>query len=226
LEAGGFGGRRIENSANGICADELYDANTITPRSATDPLKTFRSYIYVRKMMIRKATPDPEVHTVTCTLCLNPENRGRKAATGGYWPQADAEETSSGPQMKHLQRKHPEFPRAWEEEKVLIRDNHLDTKRQRTLEEEEREGTEWKRRRPGEPFNQEVFRKLLAFAIVSSNSAQTVVENEEWRDVFRYLEPEVEMVSRHTVHRDIMVLFNNKKTKVLQPSYHGDFVDA
>jgi hypothetical protein len=29
-----------------------------------------------------------------------------------------------------------------------------------------------------------------------------------------------------TVHRDIMVLFNNKKTKVLQPSYHGDFVDA
>jgi hypothetical protein len=128
-------------------------------------------------MMIRKATPDPEVHTVICTLCLNPENRGRKAATGGYWPQADAEETSSAPQMKHLQRKHPEFPRAWEEEKVLIRDNQLDTKRQRTLEEEEREGTEWKRRRPGEPFNQEVFRKLLACAIVSSNSAQTVVEN-------------------------------------------------
>jgi hypothetical protein len=182
--------------------------------------------MYVRKMMIRKATPDPAVHTVICTLCLNPQNRGPQAATGGYWPQADAGETSSGPQMKHLQRKHPEFPHAWEEEKALIRDNQLDTKRQRTLEEEEREGTEWKRRRPGEPFNQEVFRRLLALAIVSSNSAQTVVENEQWRDVFRYLEPEVEMVSRHTVHRDIMVLFNNKKTKVRQPSYHGDLVGA
>jgi hypothetical protein len=58
--------------------------------------------------------------------------------------------------------------------------------------------------------------RILALAIVSSNSAQTVVENEQWRDVFRYLEPEVEMVSRHTVHRDIMVLFNTKKTKVLR----------
>jgi hypothetical protein len=131
---------------------------------------------------------------VTCTLCLNPDNRGRQAATGGYWPQADAEETSAAPQMKHLLRKHPEFPRAWEEEKVLIRNNHLD-KRQRTLEEEEREGTKWKRRRPGEPFNQEVFPRLLALAIVASNSALTVVKNEEWRDVFRYLESEVEMVS-------------------------------
>jgi uncharacterized NAD(P)/FAD-binding protein YdhS len=116
--------------------------------------------------------------------------------------------------MKHLQRKHPEFPHSWEEEKAIIHEKRLDNKWQRTLEEEEREGTEWKRRRPGDPFNQEVFRRLLALAVVSSNAAQTIVENEEWRDVFRYLEPKVEMVSRHTVHRDIMVLFNNKKAKV------------
>jgi hypothetical protein len=79
----------MENSANGICADELYDANTITPRSATDPLKTFRSYMYVRKMMIRKATPDPEVHTVICTLCLNPQNRGRQADSRGRGARRD-----------------------------------------------------------------------------------------------------------------------------------------
>jgi hypothetical protein len=171
--------------------------------------------MYVRKMMIRKATTDPKVHTVTCTLCASPENRGPQALTGGYWPQANAEETSSGPQMKHLQRKHHEFPHSWDEEKTIIRENRLENKRQRTLEEEEEEGAEWKRRRPGDPFNEEVFRKLLSLAVVSSNSAQLIGENGEWRDVFRYFEPEVEMVSRHTLHRDIIVLFNNKKTKVL-----------
>jgi hypothetical protein len=112
---------------------------------------------------------------------------------------------------KYLQRKHPKFLHSCDEEKTIIRDNQLDNKRPQTLQEGEQEGIEWKRRRPGDPFDQEVFRKLLSLAVFSSNSAQSIVENKEWRDVFGYLGPEVEMVSWCTLHQDIIVLFDNTR---------------
>lgn len=69
----------------------------------------------------------------------------------------------------------------------------------------------WKPRRSDEPFVPEVFRMLLAKAILTTNLPVEIVETQEFQDLLLYLNPEAPTLSRADVHEDIAKLLKNEE---------------
>lgn len=64
-------------------------------------------------------------------------------------------------------------------------------------------------------FNSDVFRELLAVAIVKHGLPFQFAEYEGIRNVFSYLQPDVKLFSRNTTKSDILRIYNIEKEKVV-----------
>lgn len=153
--------------------------------------------------MLRKKTSDPEAHEIFCTQCPS-------SSLQGYW-KTPAARTTSSHLLVHFRNKHPDLPTSdAEEEKICLRlglpkgGSGDDTS---SLEQVDL----WKPRKSDEPFVPEVFRMLLAKAILTTNLPVEIVENQEFRDFLLYLNPEAPTLSRADVHEDIARLLKNEE---------------
>jgi hypothetical protein len=72
----------------------------------------------------------------------------------------------------------------------------------------------WKIRKVDEKFSNQVCRKLVARAQAGSTVPATIVEDEGWRIAWKYMQPEVELISRRTLSDDIGKVYSEKKTDV------------
>ncbi|KAL3503923.1 hypothetical protein ACH5RR_033764 [Cinchona calisaya] len=72
-------------------------------------------------------------------------------------------------------------------------------------------------------ISQEKFREILSFAIIKHDLPFSFVEYEEIRDVFKYLNPNVKNITRHTAKIDILKLhgIETQKVKVMLNEYPG-----
>lgn len=183
-----------------LYTENLKDENTITPVTDRDQRK-FRSYLYNRKLLLRKKTSDPETHEIFCTQCSS-------SSLHGYW-KTPATRTTSSHLLVHFRNKHPDLPtNDTEEEKICLR---LGLPKSKSDDDANSPGEAnlWKPRKSDEPFVPEVFQMLLAKAILATNLPVEIVEIQEFQDLLLYLNPEAPTPSRADVHEDIAKLLKN-----------------
>lgn len=184
------------------CTENLKDGNTITPVTDRDQRK-FRSYLYNRKLLLRKKTSDPETHEIFCTQCPS-------SSLHGYW-KTPAARTTSSHLLVHFRNKHPDLPtNDTEEEKICLR---LGIPKSKT--DGDASGLEQadliKPRKIDEPFVPETFQMLLAKAVLTTSLPVEIVETQEFQDLLLYLNPEAPTPSRADVHEDIAKLLKNEE---------------
>lgn len=187
---------------NYLCTENLKDEDTITPVTDRDQRK-FRSYLYNRKLLLRKKTSDPETHEIFCTQCPS-------SSLHGYW-KTPASRTTSSHLLVHFRSKHPDLPtNDTEEEKICLR---LGLPKNRINDDES--GLEQtnliKPRKSDEAFVPETFQMLLVKAILTTNIPVEIVETQEFQDLLLYLNPEAPIPSRADVHGNIAKLLKNEE---------------
>jgi hypothetical protein len=155
--------------------------------------KFISAYLYKKRMIIRQKLSET-THQVRCCHC--PKNT---AAWGPY----PSSYTTTSVFLRHFEKFDKDLPRSQQMEDEIL--SRLQNKRQRT------ENTPWSlatkarsgHRPPGESFNNKKYRKLLAAFIIETNSAFRIVESTGFNNLIQYCNTQAELISRHTVLRDI-----------------------
>ena len=174
----------------------LQDSHTI---SGTNGSRKFNSYVYQRKLLIRKTIPNDETHhLILCTHC-----------TKGKW-RVNAESTTSSLQLRHLRQNH-KLPTSSDEERHYLQqleaktsDTPFSTARQLAT------------RRVQDKFDNMILREHISQFIISSNASLSVVENSTFRNLLQYCNPSTVPISRRTAARDIIKLYNKLKPRILE----------
>ena len=185
--------------------NKLNDVETISGES----LRRFNTYIYSRKLLIRKSIPDdPAHHLIYCTHC-----------THAPW-RVPATFTTTSAQLRHLRQYHSRLPTSQEEENLKIRDLNSAVSTGSTI-----SGStpftlaaiQGPSRSGFSQFDNKTFRELLlAVFIVSSNSSLSIVENPNFYRMLQYCNPKARMISRRTISNDIYSLYRSLFQQVIK----------
>ena len=178
----------------------LYDEATLSGL----PDSRFTGYLYAKRLIIRQRiistvgdVPVEERHMIYCCHC--------KHKWGPYPPSY----TTTSAFGKHFRAMHSQLPSREEEYKSVIKRMAEATttgKRRRTgtgsnpfTISSQLAGT----LQPGEIFDEEEYRRLLAMMVVETNTAFRMVELVSFRNLMRYCNSQVPIVSRSMLYRDI-----------------------
>ena len=178
----------------------LYDEATLSGL----PDSRFTGYLYAKRLIIRQRiistvgdVPGEERHMIYCCHC--------KHKWGPYLPSY----TTASAFGKHFRAMHSQLPSREEEYKSVIKRMAEATttgKRRRTgtgsnpfTISSQLAGT----RQPGEIFDEQEYRRLLAMMVVETNTAFRMVEVVSFRNLMRYCNSQVPIVSGSMLYRDI-----------------------
>lgn len=182
----------------------LQDSRTI---SGVTTSRRFNSYVYTRKLLIRKTLEDdPTHHKIFCTHCTN-----------GMWV-VDARSTSSSLQLRHIRHRHPLLPTSQEEENRRLEQLQLDQRVTTatspfTLARQSANGAIATRKQL-DRFDNLTLREHISCFIVNSNASLSVVENPSFQQLLLYCNPSAKMISRRTASRDIQNLYHKLQPRI------------
>ena len=172
--------------------DTLLDIRTISGQ----PLqKKFASYIYSRRLLIRKTlADDPTHHQISCTHC-----------TRGTWI-VESRSTTSSLQIRHFRTRHKSLPLNYEEEKKILDQLQLSkvgsAETPFSLAHENSVST----RKQLDRFDNKILRDHISRFLVNTNTSLSIVENPSFLQLLQYCNPSVSTISRRTASRDIKAL--------------------
>jgi len=173
----------------------LQDSCTV---SGTATSRKFSSYVYTRKLLIRKSLEhDESKHIIFCTHC-----------TRGEW-MVEAKSTTSSLQIRHLRQRHPLLPTSQEEEIQWLEqlEKSVNTGKETPFS-IMAQGRGIATRKQVDRFDNKVFREHLSSFLVNTNASLSVVENSSFRKLLQYCNPSAVMISRRTASRDIVSLYS------------------
>lgn len=193
--------------------DQLHDAQTISGESS----RRFNTYIYSRKLLIRKSTEDDsglhwqQLRPLFQVLILIEERVGHHLiycthCNRGPW-RVPANFTTTSAQLRHLRRHHPRLPTSQEEENTRVRELGTAIVTGQPATPFTLATTQAMGRSGISQFDNKVFREYLAAFIVSSNSSLSLVENPNFHRLIQYCNNKARMISRRTLGHDIQTLY-------------------
>ena len=172
----------------------LEDSRTI---SGITTSRKFNSYVYTRKILIRKSLEnDSTHHQISCTHCTNRS-----------WT-VKASSTSSSLQLRHLRSKHPLLPTSQEEENRRLEQLQLDQKATKVL-----ANTPFSlargvlSKKPVDRFDHKVLREYISCFLIKTNASLSIVEDSSFQQLLQYCNPAAPTVSQRTASRDIKSLY-------------------
>ena len=175
----------------------LQDARTISGVSTS---RKFNSYVYTRKLLIRKSLEDdPTHHKIFCTHC-----------TKGMWV-VDAKSTSSSLQLRHLRHRHPLLPTSQEEETNRLEQLQLDQKATAST---SPFSLARATRKPLDRFDNQTLREYIASFVINTNASLSVVDHPTFQQLLLYCNPSAKIISRRTASRDIHNLYNKLQPRI------------
>ena len=179
----------------------LQDSHTV---SGTNASRKFNSYVYSRKLLIRKTLEDdPNHHRIHCTHC-----------TKGMW-KVDSESTTSSLQLRHLRQRHPSLPTSQEEENKNLEKLQMERRTDIGQTPFTLARNAIPTRKQLDRFDNKVLREHISRFLVNSNASLSIVENPSFQQLLQYCNLSAVMISRHSASRDIQALYSN-----LQPRIH------
>ena len=180
----------------------LKDDRTI---SGVTTSRKFNSYVYTRKLLIRKTLDDDLTHhKIYCTHCMT-----------GIW-QVDAKSTNSSLQLRHIRHRHSLLPTSQEEENRRLEQLQLDQQVMTanspfTL---ARQSAVVSTRKQLDLFDNQTLREHISCFIVSTNASLSVVENPSFQQLLSYCNPSAKMISRRSASRDIQNLYVKLRPRI------------
>ena len=171
---------------------DLQDSYTV---SGITTSRKFNSYVYTRKLLIRKSLEDDPAHyKIHCTHC-----------TKGMWI-VSASSTSSSLQLRHIRHRHPSLPTSQDEETQYLNQFQLEKRATNTPFSIAR-GNAIATRKPVDRFDNKILREHISCFLVNTNASLSVVENPSFQQLLQYCNPTAIMISQRTAARDIQNLY-------------------
>ena len=174
------------------------------------PNSRFTGYLYAKQLIIRQrivnaAENEEERHMVYCCHCKH---------KWGPYPPSYTTTTAFG---KHFRSLHSQLPSREEVYKSVIKrmaDATTTGKRKRTGATPFTIATQLAgTRQPGELFDEQEYRRLLAMMVVETNTAFRAVEVVSFQNLMHYCNAQVPIVSHSMLYRDIYKLLYRRLFK-------------